>query len=203
MIRRLLDTIPAALAIGTGLFALAGLLGGGIFGDITGVLLRVALVTAALALLIGVGNLFVVHGRRILRRETGFAYSVPLLVSAVLVMVLWLIGAESENRIVLETVLIAVESALAGLLAVVLVYGAYRLMRRRVTWSAVLFTLTLLVMLAGALPLADAGALATVRSWLLAVPVSAGGRGLLLGIALATVVTGVRVLTGQDRPYRD
>ena len=34
------------------------------------------------------------------------------------------------------------------------------------------------------------------------VPVSAGARGMLLGIALATVVTGLRVLLGQDRSYR-
>jgi hypothetical protein len=32
-------------------------------------------------------------------------------------------------------------------------------------------------------------------------PFSAGGRGILLGIALATLVTGVRVLIGQDRSY--
>jgi hypothetical protein len=37
----------------------------------------------------------------------------------------------------------------------------------------------------------------------MAVPVSAGARGILLGIALATVVIGVRALIGQDRSYRD
>jgi hypothetical protein len=47
------------------------------------------------------------------------------------------------------------------------------------------------------------GTFTIVRDWLLAVPVSAGARGILLGIALATVVTGVRVLIGQDRSYRD
>ena len=33
------------------------------------------------------------------------------------------------------------------------------------------------------------------------VPVNAGASGILLGIALATVVAGVRVLIGQDRTY--
>jgi hypothetical protein len=77
------------------------------------------------------------------------------------------------------------------------------MMRRRVTWSAVLFTLALLVILVGALPLAQVGWLTQFRNWLLAIPVSAGARGILLGIALATVVTAVRVLIGQDRSYRE
>jgi hypothetical protein len=78
-------------------------------------------------------------------------------------------------------------------------------MRRRVTWPHVIFTLVLLVVLLGALPLPGGGLslLAATRNWLLAVPVSAGMRGILLGIALATVVAGVRVLIGQDRSYRE
>ena len=97
---------------------------------------------------------------------------------------------------------VAVLLALGGIVFA-LVFGAYRMMRRRVTWSAVLFTLALLVILVGALPLAQVGWLTQFRSWLLAVPVSAGARGILLGIALATVVTAVRVLIGQDRSYRE
>ena len=76
-------------------------------------------------------------------------------------------------------------------------------MRRRVTWARVLFTVVLLVILVGALPLPQVEFFRQIRDWLMAVPVSAGARGILLGIALATVVTGVRVLIGQDRSYRE
>jgi hypothetical protein len=114
-------------------------------------------------------------------------------------------GARAPTAILLETVQVSVESALAALVLFTLVYGAYRLMRRRVTWPHLLFTLVLLIVLLGALPLPGAGVslLAQTREWLLAVPVSAGVRGLLLGIALATLVTGMRLLIGQDRSYRD
>jgi hypothetical protein len=47
------------------------------------------------------------------------------------------------------------------------------------------------------------GVVAIIRDWLMSVPVSAGSRGILLGIALATVVVGVRAMTGQDRSYRE
>ena len=112
-------------------------------------------------------------------------------------------GQRSTSTILLESVQVSIESALAGLVLFALVYGAYRLMRRRVTWWGMLFTLVLLIILIGALPLPGAVGLVSVRDWLMSVPVSAGARGILLGIALATVVTGVRVLIGQDRSYRE
>jgi hypothetical protein len=119
------------------------------------------------------------------------------------VLILWLLGARSTNAMLLDTVEVSVESALAGLVVFALVYGAYRMMRRRVTWGGILFTVALLIVLLGALPVPQVAVLTELREWMLAVPVSAGARGILLGIALATVVTGVRVLIGQDRSYRE
>lgn len=200
---RIFSILAASIAIGTGLLTLAGLLVGGGFAPLTQVFLQIAVVTAALAILIGLGNLLWVHTRRIARRERGALYSIVLLGSLLLVLGLWVSGAERENRIVLETVLIAVESALAALLAVVLVYGAYRLMRRRVTWTSVLFTIAVLLVLVAALPIDRAGALSAIHDWVVSVPVSAGARGLLLGIALAVIVTGIRLLVGQDRTYSE
>ncbi len=118
-------------------------------------------------------------------------------------IILWLLNVDDVNRLLLEDVQVAIESALAGLVLFALVYGAYRIMSRRVSWGNFLFILSLLVILIGALPLRETAFIADVRAWLLAVPVSAGARGILLGIALATVVTGVRVLIGQDRAYRE
>lgn len=200
---RVFSILAAAIAIGTGLLTLAGLLIGGVFAPLTQVFLQIAVVTAALAILIGLGNLLWVHTQRVARRGRGALYSIALLGSVLLVLGLWITGAERENRVVLETVLISVESALAALLAVVLVYGAYRLLRRRVTWTAALFTITVLLVLVAALPVERAGALSAVHEWVLSVPVSAGARGLLLGIALAIVVTGIRLLAGQDRTYSE
>jgi hypothetical protein len=43
--------------------------------------------------------------------------------------------------------------------------------------------------------------LAELRSWIARVPAAAGARGLILGVALGIVATGLRVLAGVDRPY--
>ena len=213
--RRIGSPLATAIAIGFGLFVVVGLLvgpqGGRLFlfnasidlFGITNNLLQLTVIAVAVTILLGILNLFGVHLRRIFRLQRGWFYSLALLVSAAVVLVLWLTGAQDSNKLLLETVELSVESALAGLVVFALVYGAYRLMRRRVTWAGLLFTGVLLIILIGALPLPQVAFLADVRTWLLAVPVSAGARGILLGVALATVVTGVRVLIGQDRSYRE
>lgn len=218
---RLLSVPAAAIAVGFGLVTLLGLLVGDDLGFlsnilqdrfnisvITNALLQIAVVTAALAVIIGVLNLLAVHGLRVRRRSTSWGYSIILLLSTVAVIGLTVLERNNIVRdpitpLLLENVQVSIESALSGLLLFALVYGAYRALRRGVTGWGLLFVATILVMLAGSLPLPGLALLATLRQWLLDLPVSAGARGILLGIALATVVTGVRVLTGQDRSYRE
>ncbi len=202
--RRLLNILASALAIGLGLTTLLGLLSGeGALGVLTSALLQIVVIIAAVAILLGLLNLLIIHIVRVVRLRRGFLYSLALVISALTVLGLWLADRDDDTAALLQTAQLSVESALAGLLAFALVYGAYRLMRRRVTWGAVVFTVALLIILVGALPLREVSGIAQIRDWLLAVPVSGGARGLLLGIALASVVAGVRVLTGQDLSYRE
>ncbi len=76
-------------------------------------------------------------------------------------------------------------------------------MRRGVTRGTLLFTVVLLVLLVGAIPLAGTGLLGDLRAWLLSTLASAGARGLLLGIGLAALVAGMRALIGQERSFRE
>lgn len=202
--RRLFAALSTAVAMGFGLFMLWGLVAGsGFVNSYANNILKLVLPTVAIGVLIGLLNLLGVHFGRIRRRERQWGYSLIVIVAAAAVIILWLLNVDDVNRLLLEDVQVAIESALAGLVLFALVYGAYRIMRRRVSWGNFLFILSLLVILIGALPLRETAFIADVRAWLLAVPVSAGARGILLGIALATVVTGVRVLIGQDRAYRE
>ncbi len=196
---RLWSILAAAVAVGVGLITLLGLLIAP--NSVTNALLQIAAITIAVSVLIGILNLYSVHLRRLFARGRGSGYSLVMLIAAGLVIFLWLSDQDEANMTLLETVQVALESALAGLVLFALVYGAYRYMRRGVTWGGILFTVVLLIMLIGVLP--GSGTIGQIRAWLLAVPVSAGERGILLGIALATVVTGVRVLIGQDRNYRE
>jgi hypothetical protein len=209
---RLIAAVSSAIAIGFGLLTLVGLLSGGegVFAAVTDFFLQLVVITTAITVVIGIINLLMVHIGRITGRSGGWGYSLVLVICTLGVLILAVLeranvlaGTPSTTTVLLETVQVSIESALAGLVLFALVYGAYRLMRRKVTWSALLFTFVLLILLVGALPLPGLNLIISIRDWLLAVPVSAGARGILLGIALATVVTGVRVLIGQDRSYRE
>ncbi|GAB4513247.1 MAG: hypothetical protein OHK0046_13880 [Anaerolineae bacterium] len=208
----LLTALASTLVISLGGIIVAGLLFStdlgvpenlvNILNATSDTLLRLATITIALTILIGIANLVLVHGRRIRERQKGFIYSFILLFSFILAISTYVLDRDN-SLVLLETVQIAIESSLAGLLLFALVFGAARMLRRRVTWSGMLFIVTLLIILIGAIPLSNAGALRDVREWLLDIPVSAGARGILLGIALATLITGIRILIGVDRSYRE
>ncbi len=204
------------LVVGNDLGAISSILNGRFFVDgIANAFLQLTVITLAITVLIGIFNLLVVHLARIFGRGNPFSQrinSVVLVISAVGVIVLGALertgvlkGSPAPTTVLMEGVQVSIESALAGLVLFALVYGAYRLMRRRVTGSGLLFTLVLLLLLIGALPFTTPAIqlVTTIREWMLAVPVSAGARGILLGIALAVTVAGARVLIGQDRSYRD
>ncbi len=168
----------------------------------TDLILQVTTITIALTVLLGVFNLLLVHIRRLSGRQKGMIYSLVLLASFALVVLTYVVERDS-SMVLLETVQVSVESALAGLLFFALVYGAYGILRQQITWPRILFVIVLLIVLIGTLPIDGLGIITDMRDWLMDIPVNAGARGLLMGIALATLVTGVRVLIGVDRSYRE
>ncbi|MCS6872330.1 MAG: hypothetical protein RML95_08705 [Anaerolineae bacterium] len=176
-------------------------------------LVQLAAVIGAIALFLGVLNLTRFHAAQLRKFPRGL-YSLLLLLTLFGVLIVRALERGGVLRVsegetltlsltILDVAQVAVESALAGLLFFALVYGAVRLMRRRVTiWNA-LFLTALVIVLLGFSPLGGATLLPEIREWLLSVPVSAGTRGLLIGVALGVVVVGVRVLIGRDRTFRE
>lgn len=219
--RRISYTLATVIVIAIGLIMLIGLLApeGTMLGDIAsgfGVyalaqsFMRIVAITVAFTVIIGILNLLVVHAGRIRARRGGWGYSIVLIVSLVGVVALTVLERAgilntqpALTTVLLENVQVSIESALSGLLLFALVYGAYRTLHNRVTFWGLLFVGAMLIVLAGALSLPGLEGFAQLRDWIMTVPVSAGARGILLGIALATLVTGVRVLIGQDRSYRE
>ena len=161
------------------------------------VLLRLVVIVLALSIVIGIANLLYVHVGRVAR---GKLYSAVLLASFAFT-IYWYVSRRGDSSL-LETVQVPIESTLASLLFFSLIYGGARVMRRRADIWGLLFVAVVIIVLLGSLPLAELAPLKAWSDWLMAVPVSAGARALLLGIALGTVVAGVRALLGQDRSYR-
>lgn len=213
--------IASALITLLGLAPLPGLSNAtnNIFSQLSTLLIQLVTVTGALAVVIGIFNLLAVHWHKLTGPMPRGLYSLITLFAAIAVVALHIadragllkslepgyVPGESPvvSLTVMDAVQVAIESALAGLMTFFLVYAAYRMLRRRLNgWNA-LFLVALVIVLVGYIPLANLDVLGGARDWMLQVPVSAGTRGILIGVALGTVVTGVRLLLGQDRSFRE
>lgn len=204
-------TVSTAIAIATGIIVLAGyLLDIPLIRNVQSVFLHWALILAAVAILVGVANLFRVHWKKLTKGQTGALYSLVLLISLVAtIAVAALFGPTSTwASWLFNYVQIPVETSLMAILAVTLAFAAARLLRRRLNVFTGVFLLTVLLALISrsTLPGLDAPIIneaAGWLDWLVQTPAVAGARGILLGVALGTVAAGLRVLLGADRPYED
>ncbi|MDD5369313.1 MAG: hypothetical protein PHQ40_09515 [Anaerolineaceae bacterium] len=173
-------------------------------------LLLWAMIIAAVATWVGVANLISVHSQKIRRGQNEKVYSIILLVA----FGVTLVGGIAENLLnpgkallqpVVDSIQVPVEASLMAVLTVSLIYAAARLLRRRRDALAVVFVASALVFLAlgsGILPLLNAPFLQILADSANRLPL-AGARGILLGVALGSLATGLRILLGADRPYEN
>jgi hypothetical protein len=168
--------------------------------------LQWAVILAAFALLIGVVNLLSVHLKKMGKSKKGGVYSLVLWVAFfITVGVVALDGPDGSRSVFLfNNIQIPVEASLLTLLVVTLAVASMRLLRRKAGLFTYIFIGTALLVLLGTAPLYGIGEVSflyQLRTWIVSVLSVAGARGVLLGVALGTVATGIRVLMGVDRPY--
>ena len=167
-----------------------------------------AVILAAFALIVGVFNLMRVHIQKVRRRGGGWGYSIILLLSMWVVIILGVIDSAGPQgewvAWIFEHVQYPLQATIFSMLAFFMVTAAYRAFRIR-GWESLFFVAAGVIVLLGAIPLSQflGSGLSEARDWVMAVPVVAGARGIILGVALATVVTGLRLLLGVDRPYAE
>jgi hypothetical protein len=172
------------------------------------VLVEWAVIVAGFALLLGLFNVLRVHGERIGRRQRGWPYSLVLLLA---MMVAWVPPVLSPDnpmqkmldRTVFDYVISPLGASLAALVVFALSLAAFRLLRARRSVGAVFFLLVVALALLGSVPFTGLEWLADIRDWIINVPGMAGMRGLLLGVALGTVITALRVFWTSERPHSE
>lgn len=193
------------VAVLTGLLVLAGYFIPAL-APVQAIVLNWSIILAGTAALVGVFNLILVHGTKVVQREKGALYSALLLACLIATFVIGLVlGPDHPGmRLLVTSIIVPVEATLMALLAVTLVYASIRLLRRRTNLMSVVFLATALLMLlaSATLPFGEIGILNNlVRPWFQHVLALGGARGILIGVALGTLTTGLRVLFAADRPY--
>jgi hypothetical protein len=164
-----------------------------------------AILLAAVALLIGLVNLFRVHFDNVRQNQRAF-YSFILLLGMMISFVATLIQGRHGNlsNWLFNNIQVPVETSLMAILAVTLTLGAARLIQRRSEISTIVFVVVLFIILLGSGPLFGLELPIFTRSitpYLTRVLSIGATRGLLIGIALGTLATAIRILIGADRPY--
>ena len=206
MIRRIKTPLMVALAMMVSLVVLLGyFLEIPLLISLRVLFLRWAVELSAVALIIGVLNLLSVHWQKITKEQEGNAYSYVLITTLILtIAVVGYFGPTADwSMWIFNHIQLPIESSLMALLAVILVYAGARLLNRRVNLLALVFLITVLFTLLGtaSVPGIEIPLLSDVSGWISRVVATAGARGILFGVALGTIATGLRILIGADRPY--
>jgi hypothetical protein len=198
--------ISTAIAIAIGIVVLLGyFVQLAILQNIRTLLIGWAVIVAGAATLIGITNLVQVHWHRVRAPKGRDILSGVLLGAFVLTLFfgLFLGPSDSNFQRVVTSIQMPIEASLMAVLAISLAYASLRLLQKRKNTMTIIFitsTILFLLLSSGFLATGENKIMAGVLGALNQLPV-AGGRGLLLGIGLGSLVTGLRILLGSDRPF--
>lgn len=196
--------LSTAVAIGFGLLVLLGIFVPDL-ADFRNRILNWAMLLAATALLLGLLNLAQVHWQRVRGREKPI-YSAVLIVAMVATFAVTLLqGSDSATaEWIFNYLVVPIETSLMAVLAISLTLAAARVFQQRTELMNIVFIATLLLLLVGAGPLFGIELpyfTRVLNPYINNVLALGAMRGLLIGVALGTITTGVRILIGADRPY--
>lgn len=203
--------LPTAIAIAAGLFVLIALFTPIPLFDVIGTyLIDTAVILAAFALLLGVINVLRVHARKIQKGPPGSLYSFVLIAAMLIVLVIGLPALPGRPagpsqpiiQWIFENIQVPIQASLSALLVFFVVTAAYRLLLVR-NLEATVMLIVVLIVLIGQVGVGLVPVLPKLKDWILTVPTLAGVRGILLGVALGALLTGIRLLIGVERPYSD
>ena len=163
-----------------------------------------AVIIAGMTVLIGVYNLVAVHMEKIRAGKKG-SFNSGVLVFSLIVTFLYGIffgPQDAALRAVVDAVIVPVEGSLMAILVVTLIYASIRLLRRRLDAMSILFLVSAVLFLIAFMP-TPIGPVPGDQTLVQFMNVfsTGGARGLLIGIALGILLTGLRVIFGVDRPY--
>jgi hypothetical protein len=140
---------------------------------------------------------------RIRTRQKGAVYGGVLVLSLIVTFGFGLIFGPDDvfMRAAVDAVIVPVEASLMAILAVTLIYASIRLFRRRVDGMSIVFLAIAVISLIVAIPFSFGFGPSDAIRQFVGMFSSGGARGLLIGVALGTLLTGLRVIFGVDRPY--
>jgi hypothetical protein len=201
---RLRTPISAAIAIAFGFIILVSLLIPGLT-DLRNQILNWTILIAGIALLLGIFNLLQVHWNRIRNKEKpGLSFILIVALLATFIITLWEGNQGQIATWIFSYIQVPIETSLMAVLAVSLTIAAARILQLRKDLMSFFFLITFFILLISSGPLFGIELplfTQTIGPYVNKSLAVAGLRGLLIGVSLGTITTGLRVLLASDRPY--
>jgi hypothetical protein len=195
----------AAVAIAIGLIILAGyFLPFPLLQSVRTVLLGWAVSLIGVAAIVGIVHLISNQWSSLRSPAKGKGYSVVLILSFLITLLAGLVltPAHPVFQKIITQVQVPIEASLLAVVSVILVLAGVRLFQKKKGWMAAVFLLSaiLYLLIGSGLLFAGSAGSSGFAGFLLRLPL-AGGRGILIGVALGSLVAGIKILFGAERPY--
>jgi hypothetical protein len=178
-----------------------------VLNNVSQIIINWAVSLSGVAILVAIISLVSAHWQKLRQKRSQDRYSILVIFGFSLTFLFGMIiggPGNSEYQKVVTHIILPIEAGLLGVLAAGLIYAGVRLYRANRGWMILVFgisTVLFLLLYSGVftsgvdIPIVKEGLGILQR-----LP-DAGGRGILIGLALGTIATGVRILLGVDRPY--
>ena len=200
--------LPLIVGILSGLVVLAAMFFIPLGGGILGVVLNWVIVVAGVALLVAIASLVLTHLRFVANGKKGFLLSLVLVISFLVTLVFGLLSGVDDPVFLkwVGAVIRPIETALLGLVALVMMSAAMKIFRER-GWSALTVSfgvsaVIFLVLGLGFLQNLNSPVLNQVITFLEGLPMI-GARGLLIGVGIGLLMMAFRVLFGMEGSGND
>ena len=202
--------IALAVAVFSGLIVLLGyFIPSPMLAEIRTPMLDWAVILSGVAGLVAIAHLiFGVHWAKVKKEGASQWFSLVVIFCFLLTMVagLFLEPTSPIFQKVVTYIQTPIESSLLAILAVTLSFSSLKLLQRQRNWMGIVFFVTVILFLvinSGLLSFTDR--IPIFRDFLSGLQLipSAGARGIVLGVALGSLATGIRILIGSERPYEN
>ncbi len=181
-------------------------------------------ILAAFAFILGGANLLRQHGRKIRRRARDWGYSAVCLTAFLGTLILGLLKVGAAHGLsdsvtaegsvlswIYDYLFTPCNASMFSLLAFYIASASYRAFRVRNTEATVMLVTAFIVLLGRTflgglvtdwLPDQLSGLkIPSLVQWIMSVPITAGNRAIMIGIALGIISTSLKVMLGIDRTY--
>lgn len=174
------------------------------FSDIKSTLDKWFLVATGFTVAVGLINIAMIHLNKVSRKSSDYKYSYALLIA----MAITTVGTIADKQggpffqFIFDAFIIPLSGAMYAVLTFYMASGAYRAFRARSVEATVLLITGVIVML-GMAPIGSVlwSKLPVICDWIIAVPNTAGMRGIGIGATLGAVATALRTLLGIERSH--